>query len=176
MDKRIYIMKFVKILNYVENSYEGSPSFVILMSDGKEYISNGCVFIEKTQKNITKLIILHECEKELDELFESPGIEINELVDAGGMFRGCESLTEFTHDMPNLVNGTLMFSRCETLTTFTSDLPNLVNGTSMFAYCTSLTKFSSELPKLKMGLWMFDGCTSLTILKIMNGCFQYYDL
>ena len=49
-------MKFVKILHYVESSFEGKPSFVLEMSDGKEYISNGCVWKENTQANLHKLI------------------------------------------------------------------------------------------------------------------------
>ena len=49
-------MKLIKILHYVENSFGGKPSFVILMSDGKEYISNGCVWKENTKENVAELI------------------------------------------------------------------------------------------------------------------------
>ena len=156
-------MKFVKILNYVENSYEGSPSFVILMSDGKEYISNGCVFIEKTLDNIDFLIEEYDCESSLDELFEAPGIDISELVDGRGMFWGCSELTEFNHDLPNLTYGYGMFECCYKLTEFTSNMPYLIDGRWMFYACIELSKFTSDLPNLKNGNCMFNGCKKLIV-------------
>ena len=148
-------MKFVSILHYVEMSYGGKPSFVILMSDGKEYISNGCVFVENNQENIDQLIQKYSCKSFLDELFDSPPLPIEELVDGRSMFRGCKSLTEFNIDLPNLVNGQGMFFCCKSLTDFNSDLPNLVDGSYMFCGCDSLTEFNVDLPNLEDDRAMF---------------------
>jgi hypothetical protein len=54
-----------------------------------------------------------------------------------------------------------MFFGCNNLTTFSSDLPNLTDGHGMFGYCDKLTSFSSDLPSLTNGRWMFHG-TNLT--------------
>lgn len=149
-------MKFVKIMNYVKYSFEGKPSFVLLMSDGKEYISNGCVFVEKAQKNIDKIIKKYDCGNYLDELFEEPSIDISELVDGYGMFWGCKELSEFTHDMPNLENGEWMFFECSKLTKFTSELTKLEYGNGMFIDCTQLTEFTRDFPNLKCDISMID--------------------
>lgn len=52
---------------------------------------------------------------------------INDIVDGTGMFMS-SSITSFTQDMPNLVNGTMMFGKCQSLTEFDADMPKLQNG------------------------------------------------
>ncbi len=109
-------LQFVSITHYVQNSFEGRPSFVIEMSDGKDYISNGCVFVENTEENRDKLIKGFDCGAELIALFNADGIAIEELEDGRYMFSGCENLAEFKADMPILEDGLGMFNGCEKLT------------------------------------------------------------
>lgn len=101
-------MKFEKILHYVECSYEDKPSFILLMSDGKEYISNGCVFIENTTENRCLLIDDYDCESELFELIESGPIEIKDVTDSRYMF-SCSQITKFSSDMSSVTDSSYMF-------------------------------------------------------------------
>ena len=96
-------MKFVKLLKYVEKSYGDNPSFLIIMSDRKEYISNGCQFVENTEENIIKLILEYDCATYIKELFNSECEGIECVTDALYMFCGCTDLTDFEVDLPNLV-------------------------------------------------------------------------
>ena len=79
-------MKLLKILHYVESSFDYLPSFVLLMSDNKEYISNGCVFIENNEDNIKYLIDEYYCKEHLEELFASDSREMSEITDADVFF------------------------------------------------------------------------------------------
>jgi len=152
-------MKPIEITHFVEQSYEGKPSFVILMSDGKEYISNGCVFVENTPSNRSRLIDIHDCENELDALLKAPGISWEDLEDGSNLFYNCESLTE-PADTPNLVNGSGMYSFCKYLTE-PANTPKLVDGSWMYSGCESL-KEPANTPELVDGSWMYAGCWSLT--------------
>jgi len=152
-------MKQDKILHYVKNSFEGKPSFVLLMSDGKEYISNGCVFVENTQENKDRLIEEHGCSEELDALFDSPSLDNEDLTDGRCMYRGCTGLTS-TSEYPNLTDGSWMYRGCTGLTS-TSEYPNLTDGRCMYRGCTGLTS-TSEYPNLTDGRCMYEGCTGLT--------------
>jgi hypothetical protein len=131
-------MKLLEIKHYVEHSFEDKPSFVLLMSDNKEYISNGCVFVERTDENAATLIDRYDCASELDALFQSKGIALHELVDARHMFYGCKNLREFSGDMPSLVDARLMFRGCKNLREFSGDMPSLVDARSMFRGCENL--------------------------------------
>jgi len=102
-------MKFIKITHYVEKSYEDKPSFVILMSDDKEYISNGCVFVENTPENINELIETYDCEYFIDELMNTAPIEMKDVVDARHMFNNSQ-LTKFDSDMSSVVDARHMFN------------------------------------------------------------------
>lgn len=108
-------MKLVEIKHYVPKSFEGKPSFVLLMSDGVEYISNGCVFVKNTQENVDGLILKHNCKHWLDELFQSDGCDMKSVVDASYMFQNCESLETFDGDMPSVTDARYMFYGCKSL-------------------------------------------------------------
>ena len=130
-------MKFIKLLKYVECSFEDKPSFVILMSDGKEYISNGCVFIENTQKNINSLIRRYDCKSYLEELLNSKEIDISEISNVRYMFAGCKALTSFSSELPKVTNASFMFQGCISLTSFSSELPKVTNAYGMFYGCNA---------------------------------------
>ncbi|HHL35197.1 MAG TPA: hypothetical protein ENJ30_12610 [Desulfobulbaceae bacterium] len=148
-------MRPVEIVHYVERSYEGKPSFVILMSDGKEYVSNGCVFLENTWEKRARLISWYDCEVELRKLLKIPGIGWDELVNGQYMFRGCKALTE-PAITPKLENGANMYYGCSSLKE-PAITPELVNGDCMYYGCKSL-KEPAITPKLVNGFNMYDGC------------------
>ncbi len=113
-------MKFKTVTHYVEKSFEGKPSFVIVLQDlvtNKEtsYISNGCQFVENTKENIQKLVIEYNCEQYIKELFNSPINSLDVIIDGRLMFNGCSSLQQFTSNLPNLENGSCMFNGCSSL-------------------------------------------------------------
>ena len=109
-------MKFKKLIKYVEDSYSSKPSFLILMSDGKEYISNGCVFKENTPENIATLVEQFECEEHIDRLLNAPdNPDVGRIKNLRSMFQGCEGLTEFTADLSSLTDGLWMFQGCKNL-------------------------------------------------------------
>ena len=76
-----------------------------------------------------------------------------EMIKDGTRMFYSSSLTSFSGDLSNLVNGYNMFSHTS-LTSFSGDLSNLVNGSSMF-YSSSLTSFSGDLSSLVDGSVMF---------------------
>lgn len=133
-------MKFVKLLKYVERSFEGKPSFLILMSDGKEYISNGCVFVENTKDNREALVDEYGCEGYLTELLEN-GLEldISEITNSSFMFYGCTSLVSFDADMSRVTDSYSMFYGCTSLVSFDTDMSKVTDSRYMFYDCTSLT-------------------------------------
>jgi len=104
-------MKPVSILHYVEKSFEGKPSFVILMSDSKEYISNGYVFIENTESNRKHLVEEYDCADFLSDLFSSPPMPNDELTNASFMYGGCTSLTT-PGDHPLVTDARWMYDGC----------------------------------------------------------------
>ena len=123
-------MKLLKILHYVESSFEDEPSFVLLMSDNKEYISNGCVFIENNEDNIEHLTDKYDCKRYLDELFASDSKEMNEITNANYMFYN-SNITEFDSDMSSVTNAEYMFYDTN-MTKFNSDMSNVTNVDCMF--------------------------------------------
>jgi len=158
-------MKFVKLLKHVDVSFEGKPSFLLLMElDGnhKEFISNGCVFVENTEESRKKLIRKHSCEEELHGLLNSPNTDISDVRDGRYMCHGCYELTNFVADLGSLENGSCMFWGCNSLTHFEADFSSLKDGSCMFYGCKSLTHFEADFSSLKDGRGMFEGCKSLT--------------
>ena len=137
-------MKFIKLLKYVESSYEGKPSFVILMSDNREYISNGCVFVENCEASIKRLIRKYNCEAELNELFSSQEVGIGKITNSSLMFDGCTSLVEFSGDLSSVTNSRCMFRGCTSLVEFSSDLSSVTYSSFMFRGCTSLVEEIKE--------------------------------
>ena len=70
-------MKFIEIKKYIAKSFEGKPSFIIVLEEEgtlKEFIYNGCVFKENTEDNIKALIEEFDCEFFLEELLNSPDL------------------------------------------------------------------------------------------------------
>jgi len=108
-------MHLIEIKHYVANSLYQRPSFVLAMSDGKDYISNGCVFVVATDENMATLVRRYDCKKHIDELFASSSIEISAVTDASYMFWGCKTLTTFNSDMPAVIYANYMFDGCELL-------------------------------------------------------------
>jgi len=154
-------MKFEKIVNYVESSFGDKPSFVLLMSNGREYISNGCVFVENTEDNIDELNKIFECKEFIDELLDAPGCSIYDIADARYMFRGCGSITEFNEDMPNTIAATGMFIDCYSLQRINSSMPNVMDVNNMCTRCRSLYEFNGAVPKAVYARDMFEGCDEL---------------
>ena len=151
------------IIHYVEDSFDGKPSFVIIMIDDNgnesEWISNGCKFVENTPENIESLIKDYYCKSYIEELLTSDKIKDSELTNGNFMYRGCISLTQ-PGDYPNLTNGEYMYYGCKSLT-LPGVYPNLIEGECMYWGCTSLTQ-PGEYPNLMEGYFMYKGCTSLT--------------
>ena len=161
-------VKFMKpktngIIHYVEESFRGTSSFVIIMIDdnGKEseWISNGCQFVENTPENIKRLIEVYDCKSYIDELLTSDNIKDSELTNGEGMYEGCTSLTQ-PGDYPNLTKGISMYYGCTSLTQ-PGEYPNLINGYFMYSKCTLLTQ-PGVYPNLTNGYGMYWACTSLT--------------
>lgn len=123
-------MKFIKILHYVEKSFENKPSFVILMSDGKEYISNGCVWVPNIKEYVAELIAFYNCKEYLEELFKSAPIDMSNVINANYMFAG-SNLTKFDSDMSSVTYARCMFADSK-LTEFNSDMGSVTNDFAMF--------------------------------------------
>jgi hypothetical protein len=79
--------------------------------------------------------------------------DLPNLVDGRSMFFGCK-LKSFSSDLPSLVCGDSMFGSND-LTTFSADLSNLISAQAMFGSCMGLESFSSDLPNLINGNQMF---------------------
>ena len=96
------------IIHYVAESFDGKPSFVIIMIDDNgnesEWISNGCQFVENTPENIKKLITFYDCESYIDELLTSDKIKDSELTNGMYMYYGCTTLTQ-PRRLTNLIRG-----------------------------------------------------------------------
>jgi len=151
-------MKFKTVTHYVENSFEGKPSFIVVLEDlntgeEKSYISNGCVFVENTLENVETLLYEYDCFYDLDELFNSE-IDSLDVIRYGEHMLRNSNVTHFETDMPNLVMGRYMFARSE-ITHFTANMPNLVNTYRMFTN-SNLTHFKADMPSLKYDRYMFD--------------------
>ena len=98
-----------KIHYYVEKSFQDKPSFVIEMTNNKQYISNGCVWLENTQENRDYLIDKYGCQYYLDELFNSPSIDMSSVTNAYCMFYNSK-LKSFNADMSSVTDARFMFA------------------------------------------------------------------
>ena len=160
----------IKVLKYVERSFEDKPSFLIEL-DGIEYISNGCIFAENNSKNIKYLIEFYDCEEYLIELFSSDISGFENVTDGSLMFSGCYTLRSFEEDMSNITNARFMFNCCKSLRSFRADLSSVEYTEFMFNKCESLTDF--DVPEYhpmtrSMFRTMFRGCKSLPEYNISN--------
>ena len=154
-------MKFVKILKYIENSFEDKPSFLIEMDKG-EYISSGCVFVENNPENRAFLIKKYKCETALNALLDSDfDGDMSSIKNARGMFYGCSKLTEFTSDMSSAADARGMFCGCSNLTKFASDMSSATDTSFMFYGCSKLTKFDGDMSSVVRAFKMFYGCSKL---------------
>lgn len=106
-------MKFVKVLAYIEKSFKGKPSFLILMSDGKEYISNGCKFLENTQRNRDSLVESYDCAEELHLLLQESCEDFKRVTNTSCMFYGCPDIEEFEEDLEHVIYDRWMFRFCK---------------------------------------------------------------
>ena len=147
-------------IKYIEKSFEDKPSFLIKI-EGVEYISNGCVFVENTAKNIELLYSQYDCKAYIQELLDVTWSDISNVTDTRYMFSGCTSLETFSSEIPNVTNAWGMFRGCTSLETFSSEIPNMTNARYMFSGCTSLETFSSEIPNMTNAWGMFRGCIKL---------------
>ena len=145
-------MKLLKILHYVESSFDDLPSFVLLMSDNKEYISISCEFVENNEDNIKYLIDEYYCKEHLEELFASDSREMSEITDADYMFYS-SNITEFNSDMSNVKYASGMFGYSK-LAEFNSDMPNVKYASYMFNN-SKLAEFNSAMPNVKYASYMF---------------------
>jgi hypothetical protein len=130
------------------------------MSDGKEYISNGCTFVENTNENRITLRRVYRCSRHLKELLKSSELDIAKVVDVTGMFWGSD-ITEFDSDLSSVVYAKSMFSWCGGLTRFSSDMPKLYVASFMFYDCIELSELNSVLNKGMIRHLMFSGCHKL---------------
>ena len=161
-------MKFVRIKKYVKKSYEGKPSFIIELEDDnsvvKEYISNGCVFLENTEENIKYLINEFNCKDYLEELFNSSELkDYSDIIDCRHLLEGCPSLTEVTLILPNATGCFSMLYDCYSLTKATLLLPKAIDCSFMLSGCSSLTEITLSLPAKTICYCMLEECPSLTI-------------
>ncbi len=107
-------MKFVKVMAYIEKSFKGKPSFLILMSDGKEYISNGCKFLENTEGNRNALVEDYNCAGELHVLLQEQGhVDFKRITNTMCMFYGCPNIEEFEEDLGHVTYDRWMFRFCK---------------------------------------------------------------
>lgn len=92
-----------------------------------------------------------------------------ELIEASGMFEGCQGLKSATIVAPILEVMYHMFLDCPSLETVDMYIPNIVTASRRvsgvwagpFADCPSLKSFRGDLVKLDTGCNMFDNCSSL---------------
>lgn len=155
-------MELTQILKYVAVSYNEKPSFLLLMGDGKEYISNGCEFVENTEENRNYLIDEYHCSSEITELLGSPVLsDYTSITDVRYMFDGSDAVTSVTLNLPNATLAQRMFHACSTLTTANITAPSLINALAMFYQCTNLSSVTLDAPNIIYSSWMYYQCTSL---------------
>ena len=159
-------MKFVRIKKYIKDSYGNKPSFIVELDDNgviREYISNGCQFVENTKENIEQLIDDYSCSRQLQELLNSDDLEsYDNVTDCRYMLQGCSSLTELNLSLPSATACSSMLLDCSSLTELTLSLPSAANCSYMLDGCSSLTEVTLSLPKATDCIYMLYGCSSLT--------------
>lgn len=82
-------------------------------------------------------------------------VNLATLRDGSYLFHGNTNVTNWTADMPNLVNGWSMFNQ-SSISSFKGDLSKLQSASSMFRN-SRISNFSSNLSSLKNGVEMFLG-------------------
>lgn len=146
----------------LKNLFGNKPSFLLLMSDGKEYISCGCVFEEYTKENIEDLVQSFGCKEKIWELIKSSVLEnYDSIINASYMFHRCESLTKVVLTLPNTKIALGMFKNCEKLNDVVLQTPNLEKATAMFYSCVDLTEIYLKTLRLENARSMFAWCDKL---------------
>jgi len=149
-------MKLKEVVHYLQRSpIKGLPLFILLMDDGKEYISVGDAFIENTKPNRDKIFPSTD---DKASMLSYTDYDIGEIVDAGYMFCGCDSITEFDIDMPNVICTDGMFAGCSLLRSFESRMPNVISCSFMFDGCSALETFISNINNVRGARATFRGC------------------
>lgn len=109
-------MKYLRTSHYVEKSFEGKPSFIVVLqnedSEDISYISNGCVFVELNDKNIKKLIRAYDCKSYIDELLESPIDSDSSIKCASHMFRNADGLKSVELSLPQATDCSSLLRGC----------------------------------------------------------------
>ena len=146
-------MKLLEIRHYIDGNHVGWPAYVLLMSDGKEYISCGAYFAENTRRNRLYLADVLGYEA-LANLLSAPSVAIEDLEDGTSMFEGFEDELEFDHPLTSLKYANRMFFKVK-LIRFNSHLPNLIRALGAF-YRTQIKTFSIDMPSLEYAESMFE--------------------
>lgn len=87
--------------------------------------------------------------------------ELPNLVNGSYMFFSSNRFLNFSVDLPNLKYGTGMFTVAK-FTSFSQDITSLINGTFMFERCFNLINFTSKTPNLEQAMMMFAESNKLT--------------
>ena len=127
-----------------QNPFDGFPSFVLVMSDNKKYISSGGEWEEVTTENLDYLTHWHG--KGVEDVFLYPSVGINDVYDASYMFSRSH-ITNFNWKMDNVEYAENMFSS-SSLQTFHSRMPKLRIASGMF-WGSNLEKFSIEASSIE---------------------------
>ena len=148
-------MKLLEIRHYVKSFLGGPPAFVLLMSDGKEYISYEDDFIENSELGRIYFIGGYDrcCVQEVDMLLNAPPIAIEELEKGECMFEGYGGELEFDHPLPKLKDASWMFLGTK-IKKFNVPLPSLEESYKMFS-ASEIQEFTSCMPSLKRAHYMF---------------------
>lgn len=107
-------------------------------------------------------------------------VNLATLRDGSNLFAANTNVTNWTADMPNLVNAQGMF-HASSITSFNGNLKNVKGARDMFCL-TKLSNFSADLSLLSEGITMFLGCslkswnTKLPNLSSAIHMFQYNPL
>lgn len=163
-------MKYVRTSHYVEKSYDGLPSFIIILKDDNKeeisFISNGCVFLEVNQSNLEFLISKYDCKEYIDKLLSSPIKSDSEITNARFMFWNSKELKEIDIELPNATNCTFSLIECSSLVSANISLPKAKNCDFLLQNCYSLEKATLDIPNIENYSWVFAGCRSLKIVKL----------
>lgn len=150
-------MKPIEIRHHLAGTSYRPPTFIILMSDGKEYISCETYFLENTPENQDKLInVAYALTKsEMESLLQSPMLADKDLVDGRYMFAGCTSLTEAPY-YPNLKFGQCMYKDCVSLVA-SGCYPSLTHAHRMYYGCSEISSVG-YYPDLIDHSCMYEDC------------------
>ena len=143
----------IKLLKYTKYTLACPPLFLIEIN-GVEYVSFREFFLKNTPNNLAFMGISY-----VRRLFSSTLCGFENVVDGRGMLYGCDFITSFEIDMPNLTNGDHMFVSCTNLITVKSNVPKLIcNPRQGFRNCPKLRTVNFNLSDNTDVLDVFDIC------------------